>query len=229
MYTFRTLDGAGRRSDTLQGHRRTFYAGAHLGYGFHEDGCRSGYEAAERLATGRRGASRMRSASLVRHGPPPALAARRVRARARRLLPRPRPGRDRRRGPSPSAVQPWPAQCPLLPRRDHWPPPATDLRASVMEHLRDEGARPDPTGGSPSSPPSRLRLPVQPGQLLPLSRRRGSLRVVIVEVHNTHHERHLYTLHPERRDKRFVGVDGQGLLRVAVHRHRRALHGPRPR
>jgi predicted NAD/FAD-binding protein len=55
-YAHPVLDGAAvaaqSRRDELQGVRRTYFCGAYWGYGFHEDGVRSAYDACRRLAAG---------------------------------------------------------------------------------------------------------------------------------------------------------------------------------
>jgi DUF1365 family protein len=80
---------------------------------------------------------------------------------------------------------------------DHWPEPAADIRATVLDHLRAQGE--DPAGWRVTLVTSVriLGFVFNPASFYLCRDAAGALRVVIVEVHNTPHlERHLYTLRP---------------------------------
>ena len=87
---------------------------------------------------------------------------------------------------------------------DHWPEPATDIRETVLGHLREEGE--DPTGWRIIlvTSPRVFGYVFNPASFYLCRDSAGELRMVIVEVHNTHLERHLYTLRPRSDDGRFV-------------------------
>jgi DUF1365 family protein len=77
---------------------------------------------------------------------------------------------------------------------DHLDPPADDLRARMLEHLRGEGFDPD---GWQVTLVTNLRIvgyAFNPASFFLCRDACGELRAVIVEVHNTHGERHLYSL-----------------------------------
>lgn len=96
---------------------------------------------------------------------------------------------------------------------DHWPEPAADLRATVLSHLRAGGE--DPTGWRITlvTDPRVLGYVFNPASFYLCRDASGVLRTVVIEVHNTHLERHLYTLRqspdgPARGDDRLVaGMD----------------------
>lgn len=87
---------------------------------------------------------------------------------------------------------------------DHLDPPADDLRRSVMDLLRDDGVDPD---GWRITLVTSLRVfgyVFNPASFYLCRDATGTLRRVVVEVHNTHHERHLYTLAPQADGETFV-------------------------
>lgn len=109
---------------------------------------------------------------------------------------------------------------------DHLPTPARDLDADVRAHLRSEGHEP---AGWRITLITNLRIlgyVFNPASFYLCRDGAGTLRVVIVEVHNTFGERHLYTLQPGAPDAAFtasmpkeffvspfISIDG----RYAVH------------
>ena len=77
---------------------------------------------------------------------------------------------------------------------DHLDPPAVDLREAIREHLRAGGV--DPAGWRLTLI-TNLRVfgyVFNPASFYLCRDRSGELQVVVVEGHNTHGERHLYTL-----------------------------------
>ena len=79
---------------------------------------------------------------------------------------------------------------------DHLVPPADDLREAFLGHLRAEGH--DPTGWRITlvTNPRVAGYVFNPASFWLCRDQAGELRIVVVEVHNTHGERHLYTLRP---------------------------------
>lgn len=89
---------------------------------------------------------------------------------------------------------------------DHLPVPATDLARDLPAHLRAEGE--DPTGWQVTLV-TNLRVfgyVFNPASFFLCRDEAGILRVVVIEVHNTHGERHLYTLRPEKGGERFTAA-----------------------
>jgi DUF1365 family protein len=87
---------------------------------------------------------------------------------------------------------------------DHWLPHATDLRASVHAHLQEEGFDTHGWRITFIATPRVLGYQFNPASFYLCRDQDGVMRAVIVEVHNTHHERRLYSLRPERRGKAWI-------------------------
>lgn len=79
---------------------------------------------------------------------------------------------------------------------DHMPEPARDVAAGIRALLRSEGETPD---GWRITLVTNLRVMgyvFNPASFFLCRDEVGTLRVVVIEVHNTFGDRHLYTLHP---------------------------------
>jgi DUF1365 family protein len=77
---------------------------------------------------------------------------------------------------------------------DHLDPPATDLRAAIHDHLRTAGVDPHSWRITLVANARVLGYVFNPASFYLCRDATGQLLVVIVEVHNTHGERFLYTL-----------------------------------
>ena len=87
---------------------------------------------------------------------------------------------------------------------DHLATPVADLPGGILDHLRSEGL--DPAGWTITLVTGLrvLGYAFNPASFFLCRDERGTLRVVVVEVHNTYGERHQYTLQRASEDGPFV-------------------------
>lgn len=90
--------------------------------------------------------------------------------------------------------------------RDHLDPPAADLREEFFGHLRSHGHDPTDWRVTLVTNPRTLGHVFNPASFYLCRDAADLLRVVVVEVHNTHGERHLYTLEPRADTSTFVAA-----------------------
>ncbi|HUG46947.1 MAG TPA: DUF1365 domain-containing protein [Candidatus Limnocylindria bacterium] len=90
--------------------------------------------------------------------------------------------------------------------RDHLDPPADDLPGRIRAHLRGEGFEP---AGWSIMLVTNLRVlgyVFNPASFYLCRDRDGNMGALVVEVHNTYGERHLYTLRPEQTNSTHVAT-----------------------
>ncbi len=89
---------------------------------------------------------------------------------------------------------------------DHLLPPAEDLDVAVRQHLRIEGHEPQDWRITLVTNLRVFGYVFNPASFYLCRDGAGQLQVVLIEVHNTHHERHLYTLQPDRQGSAHVAA-----------------------
>jgi DUF1365 family protein len=89
---------------------------------------------------------------------------------------------------------------------DHLSPPATDLPTELRTRLRSEGIDADGWSVTLVTSLRVLGYVFNPASFFLCRDDGGTLRIVVVEVHNTYGERHLYTLQRVGEDGPFVSA-----------------------